>query len=90
MRTATYRSRRAAGLCVSCGGAKDARGVRCQTCARANVESTKAIYRMRRELGLCWTCPAPARPGLAHCLACAKRKADEARARYHAQKGRAA
>ena len=75
-----YHDRRAARLCVKCGGPTNDGGTRCAPCSVAGGErdlgkknaSARLRYRFRRERGLCTSCGAPSQ-GAARCPPCAER-----------------
>ena len=62
-----YASRKAKGVCVQCGGAKDCEKVKCAKCR----DKTKASYDLRSSLGICVRCGKQDQmTGRSHCEPC--------------------
>jgi 5-methylcytosine-specific restriction endonuclease McrA len=70
---ASYRrkdaERRAAGVCLSCGGPRDTECVRCQSCNERSNRNQKRRYARQAGNGLCYFCGQPAE-GRVICRGC--------------------
>lgn len=78
-RLAGVAKKRAAGVCVKCGGVRHGASF-CRPCQlKYNAASARLTKRRRdewRKAGLCTICGCPGRKGLTSCLPCAKRRSE--------------
>ena len=81
-----YASRKAAGLCVSCGLPSRKGMIRCASCARHYSWQFRLRTQDRKAAGLCVWCSKPAQEGKTLCPACL----EKARARGAASRAKKA